>query len=103
MFFVPQFYVSIPVRTGAFLPDGLGEFRALLGHLLQVLVLVLGVLLSVSYLILQRGPGFFQLLLQTGHLKTDETLTSIFNSLINEKQNIHFMLISLFCSTKLET
>ncbi len=82
-----------------FLPDRLGELCVLLVHLLQVLVSLLGVLLSVPHLILQRGPGSFQLLLQTGHLRTDTTLTSIVICLKKEnKQDIH-----ITYSTKPET
>lgn len=55
------------------LPDRLRELCVLTVHLLQILVFLLGVLLSVPYFILQRGPGSFQLLLQTGYLRTDTT------------------------------
>lgn len=73
MSFVP-WSVTVFLCVQVFLPDGLRELLVLLVQLLQVLVLLL---LSVPDLILQRGTGSFQLLLETGHLWID--MTSLFN------------------------
>lgn len=60
-----EFWVSARVSS----PDGVRQLNVLLLHLLQVLVSLLSVLRSVPHLILQRRPGPFQLLLQSGHLR----------------------------------
>lgn len=66
------------------LPDRAGELCVLPVHLLQLLVFLLYVLLSAAHLVPEGGPHSLQLLLQTGHLWTNISVSMSLTTTIKE-------------------
>lgn len=71
------------------LPDGLGQLCVLPVRLLQLLVFLLHVLLSAANLVLQGGAHSLQLLLQSGNLWTNISVSMAVTTTIKEGSACH--------------